>query len=164
MKTIYKQMRYDKTTAFIEHKADIILGNGPLEELASDARFCFHRLLDVFCKDGPGDKRPCKADSVLNALIRRTKDIYGFVDDGKTYTVYLKNCELSPSRHGQVSPVGIMLCDRSRGWRYEITRWSPGSNVRSVLTIDRFMPEFIRQAELISMLARIKLAEETSKD
>ena len=35
-------------------KADIILKNGPLEQLAGDGLYCFHRLMDVFCQEGPG--------------------------------------------------------------------------------------------------------------
>ena len=71
----------------------------------------------------------------------------------------MANSEWSPSRHGQRGPVGLVLTVPSRGWKYDIPAISLGTNVGSILAIDKFMPDLIHYAETISMLARIKLAE-----
>lgn len=151
-------MRFNdsKTKAFIAHKADIILQNGPLDELAGNGWNCFHRLMDIFCKEGPGDMKPINSECVMKALIRRTSDGIRFVNNGCNYTVLMKNAELNPSRHGQRGPCGILLTVPSCGWKYEISRWSPGSNVKSILAIDHFLPELVAQAGKIAMLASIR--------
>ena len=147
------------TKALIQHKADIILKNGPLEQLAGNGLYCFHRLMDIFCKEGPGDKRDTNWWCVLDSVLRRNPDKATFKQEGASYTIIMANSEWSPARHSQRGPIGLMLTVPSRGWKYEIPAISLGTNVGSILAIDKFMPDLIHYAETISMLARIRLAE-----
>lgn len=147
------------TKAFIQHKADIILKNGPLEQLAGNGLYCFHRLMDAFCQEGPGDKQDTNWWCVLDSVLRRNPDKATLKQDATSFTIIMANTEWSPSRNGRRGLVGLSLTVPSRGWKYEIPAISLGANVGSILAIDKFMPDFIHQAESISMLARIKMVE-----
>lgn len=147
------------TKPFIQHQADIILKSGPLEQLAGDGLNCFHRLMDVLCKEGPGNKRDTNWWYVLDSVLRQNPDKATIKQEGAGFTIIMTNTEWSPSQHGQRGPVGLLLTVPSRGWKYEIPAISLGTNVGSILAIDKFMPDLIHYAETISMLARIKLAE-----
>ena len=146
------------TKAFIQHKAEIILKNGPLEQLAGDGLYCFHRLMDAFCQEGPGDKRPTNWWCVLDSVLRRNPGRATFINKGSDYTILMSNTEWTPVQHGTRGPVCLNLTVPARGWTYEIPALYLGANVGTILAIDKFMPDIVHQAETISMLARINLA------
>jgi len=147
------------TRVFIQHKADVILKNGPLEQLAVDGSACFRRLMDIFCQEGPKDKRDTNWWCILDSLLRRNPGKASFRQEGAGYTIIMENTEWTPGIQGRGGPVGLSLTVPSRGWTYEIPPTSLGTNVGTILAMDRFMPEIIHQSETMSMLARIKLAE-----
>lgn len=149
-----------KTLAFISHKADIILHNGPLDELAGNGEECFRRLVDIFSLEGPRDKRNTNWRCVLDTVLRRLPDQATFSQNGANYTIKMANTEWSTTRISQWGPVGFILTISPRGWTYRVPGLFLGTNVGSLLAIDRFLPELVRQADILSMLAQIRLAEE----
>lgn len=145
------------TKAFIQHKGEIILKNGPLERLAGDSLYCFHRLMDVFFQEGPGDKRPTNWWCVLDSVLRRNPGKATFINKGSSYTIVMSNTEWTPVYRETRGPLWLNLTVPARGWTYKALEYYLGSNVGSILAIDKFMPDIVRQAEIISMLAKIKL-------
>ena len=148
-----------KTIAFISHKTDIILRNGPLEELAGKGEECFRRLVDIFSLEGPRDKKNTSWICVLDSALRRLPNQATFSQHGSDITIKMMNTEWSIIRMSQWGPKGFILTIPNRGWTYQVPEVSWGTNVGSLLAIDRFLPELVRQADILSMLAQIKLAE-----
>lgn len=153
-------MRFNdsKTKAFIAHKADIILQNGPLDELAGNGEECFQRLVDIFEREGPKDKKRTNWWCVLDTILRRIPNKVSFKqNDSNSFTILFPNSELSiMQRHGLVD---CLLTIPSKGWEHNFYGLYLGTNVGNILAIDQFLPEIIRQADILSMLAQIKLAE-----
>jgi len=147
------------TKVFIQHKAEIILRNGPLEELAGNGLTCFHRLMDIFCEEGPGDKRDTNWWCILDSILRRNPGKATFRQTGTSYTIVMSNSEWSPSHQGKRGLLGLTVTVPAKGWTYDIPSISLGSNVGSILTIDKYMPELVLQADTIAMLASIQLTE-----
>lgn len=148
-------MRYNESfvLAFIQHKVDVILRNGPLDELATYPSLCFLRLMDVFCEEGPRDKREVSGYRVAIEMARR--DAATMEEDPHGVRLLMSHTQWVV-RYVSGRPLRVEVTVPEREWEY--TFYEP-YNIGSLIAVDHYMPELVRQADILSMLARILLAK-----
>lgn len=156
-------MRYnpDKIQSLLDAHTDIILKNGPLDELAPDARNCFQRLMDAFVRIGPRDKQSDNLDRFLDVLLQQYPDRVSFKQEGQNYVIVMANTKWQPGIQAKQGPRVLKLSVPSRGWEYDFLTFSE-FNVTNLFAIDEQMPLIVAQAEKLCMLAKITLASYTN--
>lgn len=149
-------MRYNeaKTRELLSRKTEIILRNGPVEELASDPALCFFRLLDAFCLDGPRDKGVVSGYRVVTELSRRSGAPMVEIPHGVILRLPHTEWKLSYALSGR--PLSLWLTVPDRSWE---SQFFEPYNVGLMLAVDHFMPELQIQADILWTLARIRKAE-----
>lgn len=148
-------MRHNEKTTieFIQHKADIILRNGPLDELASHPAQCFFRLLNVFCEEGPRDKGWVSGFRLATEMARRGSAT--MEEDPRGVRLLMPHTQWI-ILYVSGLPRRVEMTVLEREWEY--TFYEP-YNIGSLSAVDHYMPELVRQADILSMLARVLLAK-----
>ena len=152
-------MKYnpDKIQSLLDVHTDIILKNGPLEELAADARNGFQRLMDAVLTIGPRDRRPGNWNRFLDVLLQQYPDKARFKQEGRNYVILMSNTEWRPRARAAQASCVLKLTVPSRGWEYDFLTFSE-FNITNLFAIDEHMPLIVAQADKLCLLARIVLA------
>ena len=148
-------MRYNekKTIEFIRHKVDIILNNGPLDELDSDPAICFYRLMDIFCVEGPRDRSEVSGYRVVTEMVRRGAAT--MAENKRGVSLRMPHTEWL-LRYVSGHPRELWMIVPEREWDYP---FAEPYNIGQLIAVDRFMPELVHQADILSMQIRIRRAE-----
>ena len=148
-------MRYNeaKTLELIRHKADIILCDSPLDEVASDAAICFYMLMDFFYVEGPQGRSGVSGNRVVTELVRRGAEI--MPENKRGVRLRMPHTEWEV-RYASGHPRELWMMVPERGWDYP---FDEPYNIGQLIAVDRFMPELVHQADILSMQIRIRRAE-----
>ena len=109
--------------------------------------------MDIFCVEGLRDRSEVSGYRVATELARRGAAT--MAEGRRGVRLRMPHTEwmvLYASGH----PQKIWVTVPERGWEFMFIE---PYNIGSLIAVDRFMPELVRQADILSMLARIRMVE-----